>query len=123
MPSKGTKARSRYSSLVRLPSDCGLPPFPKPTITGSFLVCQHLAFSNPLYFHQHNGELNITILFFNNIMESLISVIFSTCVFNNIMEVTFILPPPRFSPPGSPQIYNSFRFKYIWLCGFSALKR
>ncbi len=52
--------------------------------------------NNSISFHQHNGEMTITSLFFNNIMERLISGIFSTFVFNKIMEVTFILPPPAF---------------------------
>jgi len=34
---------------------------------------------------------------FINIMESPISDIFPPFVFNNIMEVPFISPPPRFS--------------------------
>ena len=56
-------------------------------------------FSNSISFHQHNGKTTVTSLLFNNIMESLISGNFSVCVFNNIMELTFIFRPRVFSAP------------------------
>ncbi len=54
-----------------------------------------------LCFPKHNGEKTITSLFFMNIMERLISDIFSLFVFNNIMEVTCIFPPRVFSLLGA----------------------
>ncbi len=50
-----------------------------------------------LYFHIYNGEPWVSIIIFNNIMERPKSDIFSTRVFNNIMEVTFIFAPHVFS--------------------------
>ena len=69
------------------------------SLSCSSLVTRH-CFQQPPVFHQHNGKETITSLFFNNIMERLISDIFPLFVFNNIMEVTFIFPPRVFSLPG-----------------------
>jgi hypothetical protein len=52
-----------------------------------------------LYFHIYNGKTGVSAIVFNNIMERPKSDIFSTCVFNNIMEYTFIFPPPLFAGP------------------------
>ncbi len=54
-------------------------------------------------------------------MESPISDIFTTFVFNNIMEVTFISPPRVFSPPCHQEIDNSFKFNDIYLWKFLPL--
>ena len=72
---------------------------------------------NPLCFHQYNGEMELTCLFFNNIMESRSSDIFSTCVFNNIMEVTFIFPPPRFLARHQREVCNLFAINNLIFCG------
>jgi hypothetical protein len=58
-------------------------------------------FGNSISFHHHNGEMDVTSLFFNNIMESSISGIFPPFVFNNIMKLTFIFSPRVFSLPGT----------------------
>ena len=51
-----------------------------------------------------------------HIMESPVSDIFSICVFNNIMEVTFIFSPPRFFADSELESYNLLDFNDI---GFS----
>jgi len=48
-----------------------------------------------------------------NIMERLISDIFPPFVFNNIMEDTFIFPPPRFFAPRQQPQTNCFCFNDI----------
>ena len=58
-----------------------------------------LLLNNYLYFHKYNGKATVTIFVFINIMERSISDIFPTCVFNNIMEDTFIFSPRVFSLP------------------------
>ena len=45
--------------------------------------------------------MDVTSLFFNNIMEGSISGIFPPFVFNNIMKLTFIFSPRVFSLPGT----------------------
>jgi len=53
---------------------------------------------------------------FIHIMERPVSNIFSACVFNNIMEVTFIFPPPAFFPAPFPvsQITYLISIGYIF---------
>ena len=48
-----------------------------------------------------------------HIMESLVSDIFSICVFNNIMEVTFIFSPRVFFAAVRRKRSNLFIFIYI----------
>jgi hypothetical protein len=62
-----------------------------------------LLLNNHLSFHQHNGKTPVTVFVFINIMERPISDIFTTCVFNNIMEDTFIFSPRVFSLPCHPE--------------------
>ena len=49
-------------------------------------------------------------IIFIDIMERHVSDIFSICVFNNIMEVTFIFSPRVFSSPIEHQAYNLLSF-------------
>ena len=58
--------------------------------------CRFIPANNCLHFHQHNGKLLATTFVFINIMERLVSDIFTPFVFNNIMEDTFIFPPAFF---------------------------
>ena len=89
--------------------DCGL--------YVSSLITRHLSLllNNLLSFHRYNGEMTVTPFLFINIMERSISGIFSTFVFNNIMEVTFIFSP-RVSLPSFHQLdTNHLIFNYIAL--------
>ena len=74
-------------------------------------------------FHQHNGKTTITAFLFINIMERLISDIFETCVFNNIMEDTFIFPPRVFSPACHEGSTNCLIFNDIDLFRIFAVYR
>jgi len=67
-----------------------------------FVTCGWVIFifNNSFCFHQHNGNDEISSLFFNNIMERPVSDIFDAFIFNNIMEDTFIFSPRVFSLPG-----------------------
>ncbi len=55
-------------------------------------------------------------------MESPISDIFTTCVFNNIMEVTFIFPPRVFSLPEHQKQTNCFIFIDMHFCKILAVQ-
>jgi len=50
---------------------------------------------------------------FIHIVERPVSDIFSTCVFNNIMEVTFIFSPRVFFAAVRRERDNRFKFNYI----------
>ena len=74
-------------------------------------------------FHQHNGKTTITAFVFINIMERLISDIFDTCVFNNIMEDTFIFSPRVFSPACPEDSTNHLIFNEMDLFRIFAIYR
>jgi len=52
-------------------------------------------------------------LIFIHIVERSVSDIFSTCVFNNIMEVTFIFSPRDFAGPRASNTDNYFYFNNL----------
>jgi hypothetical protein len=52
-------------------------------------------------------------IIFIDIMERPVSDIFSTCIFNNIMEVTFIFSPRVFSSPIEHKAINLSSFSNL----------
>jgi hypothetical protein len=60
---------------------------------------------------------------FMHIMEKPVSDIFSPCVFNNIMEVTFIFSPPRFFAAVRRERDNRFNFNYMEFLEILAINR
>ncbi len=80
-------------------------------------------FNKSISFHQHNGKTTVTAFLFINIMERLISDIFDACVFNNIMEDTFIFPPRVFSLACHEDSPNYLIFNDMDLCEIFAVYR
>jgi hypothetical protein len=55
------------------------------------------------FFSSTSWQVNYNSFFFNNILASPQTGIFSTFVFNNMVELTFILGPPFFRSPNATQ--------------------
>jgi hypothetical protein len=62
-------------------------------------------------------------ILFIHIMERRVSDIFSICIFNNIMEVTFIFSPRAFFAAARLESDNSFAFNDLQILEIVAINR
>jgi len=105
-PSSGPPEPSHRRLPRREPSDPALPVSstgpgrPRATVDLSRPRIQRLSPS----FSSTSWKENYNSFYFNNILESPQTDIFSPFVLNNIVELTFILGPPFFRHPGHPRI-------------------